>query len=318
MSFVRSLRSLTLAFIALATPAAAAWPEKPIRIYMGAQAGSTIDIIGRMLGNHLQDKFRQAVVIENRPGGGGFAVTKHVATQPPDGYSLLLGGSLAAFEVTLKEAAGISNDFTFISFVRKQPSWIGVSTRRGFNSLRDLIAFGKANPKTLNYGSFARSLEFYLTTFNRAAGFEAVHVPFRGSVDAVTALANGEIDYYLDSLVIFEPFVQQGKVKVMAASTQQRSADRPEIPSLADAGVTGLDIFSAFGLLGPKGMSGEVVDALNDGVKSFAALPDVRAKLVSAGLGAAAHSTPAELRAYVDMELKVLRDAAAFAGVTPQ
>ena len=315
--FPRAL-CLCLALAALARPAVAAWPERPVRIVLGLQAGSTIDIVGRLLASHLQERFRQGVIVENRAGASGYGAARHVASSPPDGYTLMLGGSLAAFETTLKEAAGITDEFTYISQVRRSPSYFGVSTKRGFKSLRELIDFGRANPGALTYGSIARSLEFYAATFNRAAGIEAVHVPFRGSVDAVTALAGGEFDYYFDSLAIFEPFVAQGKIRVLSTTTQQRAPDRPEIPSLADAGVPDLNIWSSFGILGPKGLPDEVVATINDAVRSFSALPDAREKLLALGLGAPVHSTPAEFRDNTLQELRVRREAARFLGVALQ
>ena len=304
--------------VALAGPATAAYPDRPIHLISGLQAGSTIDIVARLLANHLSEKLGQGVIVENRPGASGYIAGKHVATSQPDGYTLLLGGSIAAFEATVKEASHFSDDFTYISQVRRSPSYFGVSTKRGFKSLSELIAFGKANPGVLTYGSIARSLEFYAATFNRAVGIEAVHIPFRGSVDAVTALAGGEFDYYFDSLAIFELFVAQGKVTILSGTTQQRAPDRPDIPSLADAGVPDLNIWSSFGLLGPKGLPDDVVKTLNDGVRTFAALPDVRDKLIAMGLGAAVFSTPAEFRANTDVEARVLKEAARFLGVEPQ
>jgi tripartite-type tricarboxylate transporter receptor subunit TctC len=306
------------ALLAAACPALAAWPDKPLRLVVGLPSGSTIDIEGRLLADYLSRKLGQPVVVDNRVGASGLVAAKHVANSAPDGYTLLLIGSLAAFETTAKEGVGLSEQFSYVSLVRHYPSYIGVTAKRPFKTFAELVEFGRAHPRQLSYGSIAKSLEFFLAAINKAAGVDAVHVPYRGSAEATTALVAGDIDYYLDATVIFEPQVATGKMRILANTAQQRMPDRPDIPSLKDVGVPGIDLYINFGLVGPKGMPDDVVRVLNEGVREFAALPDVKEKLISVGLGAAVWSTPAEFRAQVDRETVIMRQTAKDLGFEPQ
>ena len=316
----RRYRGLVAGALALmlAPATAFAWPDKPVRVYTSLPAGTTVDLIARLVAGHLADRLKQPFVVENKAGAQGLIAAKQVAAAPPDGYTLLVAGSISALDATLKEGFGISKEFAYISLLRKSPTFLGVSTKRPFKSLRELIDYGKANPKKLNYGSIARTLELYTATINAAAGVDAVHVPFRGTADALNALGIGDIDYYLDAPSAFEPLVQQGLARVLASTSAKRTPDRPDIPSLADAGLTGLDLVITYGLVAPKGTPDEIVKILGDGVREFAARPDIVEKYLAMGQGIPPWTTPAEYRAQVAEEIVTYQNAAKLIGFEPQ
>ena len=306
-----------LCISALAAPARA-WPDRPVRVFTSLPAGTTVDLVARLVAGHLSERLKQTVVVENKSGAQGLIAAKQLAASPPDGYTLLVAGSISSLEATMKEAAGLSREVAYVSLVRRSPTYVGVTTKRPFNSLRDVFAFGRANPKKLNYGSIARTLELYNATINNAAGVDAIHVPFRGTAEALNALSLGDIDYYLDSPSAFEPLVQQGLAKVVASTSAKRTLDRPDVPSLSDEGLNGLDLVITYGLVAPKGTPPEIVKILNDSIREFSARPDIVEKYLAMGQGMPPWTTPAEYEQQVAAEIKTFQDAAKIIGFEPQ
>ncbi len=299
-------------------PAAAAYPERPIRIIVGLPAGTTVDIVARLIGNHFSDRFKQTVVIENKVGAQGLLAAKELVSAPPNGYTLHLAGSISSMDVTMKEGANISDQFSYISLIRRSPTYIAVTTKRPFNNLKDLIEFGKKNPKVLNYGSIAKSLELYLAIINQTAGVDAVHVAFRGSNDASASLISGDIDYYLESASFIEPLAARGQAKIIAATSAKRSEDRPDIPGLEEAGLPGLDLMITYGLVGPKGMPDDIVGLLNQSIREFAATPAIIERFLAMAQGKPAYSSPEEFRRHVRAEIEIIARTAKAMGMERQ
>ena len=165
--------------LAFASSPAFAWPERPVRVFTSLPAGTTVDLIARLVAGHLSERLKQTFIVENRSGAQGLIAAKQVAAAPPDGYTLLVAGSISALDATLKEGLGISKEFAYVSLLRKSPTFLGVSAKRPFKTLEELIAFGKANPKKLNYGSIARTLELYTAYFRTASGLSSRPRPGR-------------------------------------------------------------------------------------------------------------------------------------------
>lgn len=297
--------------------AALAWPDRPVRVYTSLPAGTTVDLVARLIATHLNEKLKQPFVVENKPGAQGLIAAKTTAAATPDGYTILVAGSISALEATMKDGAGISNELAYVSLVRKSSTYVGMSTKRGFNTLRDMMAWGRANPKQLNYGSIARTLELYAAYINKASNVDAVHVPFRGTADAINALGLGDIDYFLDAPSAFEPLVRSGKAKVVAATTAKRTIDRPDIPGMEESGLD-LDLTVTYGLVAPKGVPPEIIRTLGDAIRDFAARPDMREKYLAMGQGIPVWSTPEEYLAQVKREILTYQEAARFVGFNPE
>ncbi len=297
---------------------ALAYPDKPVRVLVGLPPGTTVDLVARLVANHLSEKLKQPFIVENKVGAQGLIAAKEVAASAPNGYTLHLAGSIAAMNSTMKEGADIAEQFTYISLVRRSPTFLAMSTKRGFNTFGDLIAFGKKNPGVLNYGSIAKSLELYTVSINKAAGLDAVHVAFRGSGDASAALSAGDIDYYLDSANVIETVASRGEAKLIASTGAKRSADRPNVPSLPEIGLPGLDLVITYGLVAAKGTPDDIVKMLAEGVREFAGTKNAAEKFLGMGQGAPVSSTPEEFRTQVAAEIKTIEEAAKFIGFERQ
>ena len=315
MGFRSIAAGATLALLLAVSPAAAVYPEKAVRLLVGQPPGTSVDLVARLLANHLSDKLKQPFIVENKIGAQGLIAAKEVVTAAPNGYTLHLAGSIAALNSTMKEGANLAQQLSYISLLRRSPTYLAMTVKRPFSNFIDLMDFGRKNPKVLNYGSTAKSLELYTVAINKAAQLDSVHVAFRSSANAATALASGDIDYYLDSLFSIEASVSRGQAKLVSSTSAKRSAERPDVPSLTEAGLPGLDLLITYGIVGPKGLPDDIIAILNEGIREFTANKTIIEKFAGMGQGLPVSSTPEEFRTQVLAEIRTIEDAAAFIGM---
>ena len=291
----RSVRmvAITLAVVIVGSAAATtawaqAYPTKPVKLVVPFPPGGSLDITGRLLAQKLTETWGQPVVVENKPGAGGNIGADLVAKSPPDGYTILLGAlSTHAVNPNLyaKMPYDAVKDFAPISLIAITPNVLVVNAASPVNNVREFIAYAKANPGKLAFGSGSNGSAGHLAgeLFKVETGSDAVHVPFKGGAPATQALLAGDTQFMFDNLANAMAQVKAGKLKALAVTTAQRSPLVPELPTMAEAGLPGFDISTWYGLFAPAGTPTAIVAKWNADVTRILNSPDVRARLVADG-----------------------------------
>lgn len=288
--------------------AAQAWPTKQaIKIVSPYAPGGTTDVLARMFGAKLQDKLGQTVIVENRAGAGGNIGTDAVAKATPDGYTLLLAASgpvVIAPSLYAKLPYSPLKDLSFIAPVASASFVVLTQADSGINSLKDLIARGRAGDK-LNFASAGAGTPQHIIgeMFNLQAGTKLQHIPYRGSGPAMTALLSGEVPVSFENPLPAMPHVKSGKIKVLAITAAKRSAAFPEIPTIAELGLSGFDAKPWYALLGPGNLDPEIKRRLNVAVREILNTTEIKARLFALGAEPMLMSS-AEFEAFVAKDLE--------------
>ena len=282
------IRGLTAILLATAAFAAAAdFPDKPVRIVVGFAPGGS-DISVRILGPKLTEIWKQPVVIDNRPGAAGNLGADLVAKAAPDGYTILL--CVNSYTINTTVYRGLSwdllRDFAPVGRYASSPMAVVVNDKVPAKNLAELIAFAKANPGKLNYGSAGSGTAPHLAAelFAIQTGVQMVHVPYKGSAPSVTALIAKEVDLSFGALSAFEAFIKDGRVRTLAVTTAKRSSQLPEVPTVSESGVKDFDVDIWYGLVVPAKTPPAVVKKLSDDLGKVMADPDTQTKLRQRGL----------------------------------
>jgi tripartite-type tricarboxylate transporter receptor subunit TctC len=285
---------------------AQAWPNRPVRFLVPFAAGAGInDIMARLVGQHLGAGLGQPVVIENRAGSGGIAGTEAAAKAAPDGYTFLMTNVSLITSAYLysKLSYDPQKDLVPVTLVATSPLLLVVNPAVPAKSVQEFIAYAKANPGKLNFGSGGVGSTPHLSVelFKSAAGFDAVHVPYKGGAPALNDLIGGQISFMIENMPGTMPFVKQGKLRALAITSPRRSPLEPTLPTMAESGVAGYEVLGWQGLFAVAGTPHEIVARLQAEVAKALRLPEVRERL--AGLGAeGVGSTPEEFAAFVRAE----------------
>ncbi|MDR0439651.1 MAG: tripartite tricarboxylate transporter substrate binding protein [Candidatus Accumulibacter sp.] len=301
----------TLTVFGSGTTQAQDYPAKPIRLVVPWPAGGGTDTSARMFAQPLSERLGQPVVIENKPGAGGNIGSAVVAQEKPDGYTLLQGSAAPhGINPHLYKQLGFEpiKDFTFIAHSYSVPSFLVVPANSPFKTAQELVAYGKANPGKLNFGSsgIGTGHHLYGIMFMNAAGFEAVHIPYKGGSPMETALVAGQIDFSLDPPTCL-PFIEAGKMRVLGVASKVRNAALPDVPTLDELGIPGVYSSTYFGLLGPANMPKNIVDRLNREMNAIILSDDMRARLTKMG-AEPGRGTSEEFQAFAEAELKRFED----------
>ena len=256
---------------------------------MTAPAGSSIDVIGRVLGDKLKDALHQPVVVENRAGAGGTIATDYVAKSAPDGYTMVLSfnGPLSfGPHLYAKLPYDPFKDLLPVIITTSQPNVLAVSAAVPAATLKELIAHAKANPGKLTYASVGNGSSSHLSMelLKAMAGLEMVHVPYNGSPPAITSVAGNDTQLLFAVPTAITPLAKSGKVKLLAVSGATRYALTPELPTVAEAGLPKFEALAWNGVLVPAGTAADIVALLNRELNAALKDAEVRAKLNSAGL----------------------------------
>ncbi len=281
--------AVLLAAIASAAAMAQAYPAKPVKLVVPFPPGGNVDTIGRLMAQKLTDAFGQQVFVENRPGGAGIIGAEAVAKSPPDGYTIFVGTSGAlssAPALQPKLPYDPVKSFAPISVLTAAPVVVIVQGSMPVSSLKEFIEYAKARPGKLTYGSagVGHFLNVAGEAFNVAAGVQLFHVPYKGVNQALVDMLAGRLDVMIDTIVIYAPHVQGGKLKALAVAQKKRLARMPELPTTAEAGLSGYEFASYFGMLAPAGTPGDVVRRLNAEVVRALGSPDVLDALSKMGV----------------------------------
>ncbi len=305
---LRALALLGFALVLVASTAAwAAYPDGPIKIIVPYTPGTGIDILARVLGDRLAQKFGVAVVVENRPGASGNIGTEAAAKAAPDGYTLLMTASTHVTNPALQASVPYDpvKDFTPIG-----PTAIGslalvVHPSVPARSVQELVALAKDEPGKLNYASPGSGTPHHLAMelFKQHFGVDIVHVPYKGSAGAVTDLLGGQVQVMFLPVHVALPHVKAGKLRMLAAGGAHRSPVTPDVPSLAEEGLTDIDVDIWYALLGPRGIPKEIVTLLNRDVNALLDNAEVRDTLMKQGLNPTP-GTPEDLSRKIETDLE--------------
>ena len=297
---------LLVAFAVSQAAQAQAWPNRPVRFLVPFAAGAGInDIMARLVGQHLGAGLGQPVVIENRAGSGGIAGTEAAAKAAPDGYTFLMTNVSLITSAYLysKLSYDPQKDLVPVTLVATSPLLLVVNPAVPAKSVQEFVAYAKAHPGKLNFGSGGVGSTPHLAVelFKSAAGFDAVHVPYKGGAPALNDLIGGQISFMIENMPGTMPFVKAGKLRALAITSAGRSPLEPALPTMAESGVPGYEVVGWQGLFAVAGTPREIVARLQAEVAKVLRLPEVRERL--AGLGAdGVGSTPEEFAAFVRAE----------------
>ncbi len=299
--------------------AAQPYPNKPIRLVVPFPPGGAVDFYARVVQPALGDAMGQPIIIENKAGASGMVGASLVAQSPPDGYTLLIGNIASlAINVGIYEKMPYDprKDFTHLVRTVDVNYMLVVHPSVPVKTVPELVAYAKANPGKLSYGSAGSGSLPHLGTelLKAQAGIDLVHVPYKGGGPMVTDLLGGSIQVVLGDQANLMPHVQSGKLRALAVATSKRSVNAPDIPTIAESGLAGFDATAWQGLVGPAGLPPDVVRKINEAFNKVMALPAVRDKLVGGGLEPVG-GTPQQFTRFIDGEItkwtKIARDVGA-------
>jgi len=268
--------------------AAADFPTRTVRIVVPYAAGGTSDIIARHIGQQLAGRLGQAVIIDNRAGAGGSIGTEVVVRAEPDGHTILFhSGAVAVEPVSGKKLSyDVRTDLDPITMAVVGPFALLVNLDLPVRSVSELVAYAKANPGKLNFGTPGIGTSIHLTTelFKAMADIDIVHIPYKGAAPALLALASNEVQLAFDPLTTAKTLATDNRVRALAVSTGQRSGFWPELPTVADGGVEGFDLGVWYGIFTPRGTPAEVNEKLNQAFVATLNEPAMREWLRTKGL----------------------------------
>jgi tripartite-type tricarboxylate transporter receptor subunit TctC len=301
--------------LVFAVASAQSWPSRPIRYIVPFPPGAFNDTLARTLAAELPKTLGQPVVVENRPGGNTIIGTEFAAKSPPDGYTLF--GAALPFSVIqslYRTSFDVTKDFAPITLAGITPNLLVAHPGAPVNSVKELIAYAKANPGRLNYASTGNGTSNHLSfeLFKAMTQTDVTHVPYKGSAPAVTDLIAGQIQVMFDNTPNVLPHVRAGKLKALAVSTKGRTPYAPEVPSVEEAGVPGYDVSVWFGVLTVAGTSREIVNRLNSEMVKTLTSVETKERFGKMGVDVVA-GTPEHFSAFLKSEVerwgKVVRDA---------
>jgi tripartite-type tricarboxylate transporter receptor subunit TctC len=282
------LAALALAAAAPFTAGAQAYPTKPITVIVPFAAGGTTDILARVIGQALNKELGQSVIVDNRAGAGGNIGAQLAAKANADGYTLFMGtvGTHAINQSLYRKLPfDPIKDFAPLTRVAMVPNLLVANPGKPYKTVKELIAYAKANPGKVNFGSSGAGSSIHLSgeLFNALAKVDMVHVPYKGSAPAVSDLIGGQIDIMFDNMPSAIQHVRAGKLRPLAVTTAKRSPELPDVPTIAEAGVPGYEATSWFGMFAPAGTPAPVVARLNGALVKVLADPQVKKKLAEQG-----------------------------------
>jgi tripartite-type tricarboxylate transporter receptor subunit TctC len=266
----------------------AAYPDKPIKIIIGFPAGGPLDAHIRLLIEKLQASLGQPIIVDYKVGAGGAVGAQFVAQSPPDGYTLLLantGTMVINPAIYTKSPYDTLKDFQPIARTAQQPLALIVNKDVAANSLKEFVAYAKANPGLINYGSAGNGGISHLVPemLKNETGIFMVHIPFKGSAPAFTDLIAGHVQFMAESVPQAANYAKQGKVKALAVTSAKRNPALPNTPTVLETGVANLEVVGFYGILAPKATPPEITNKLSQAFKETLESPDIQKKMIDQG-----------------------------------
>jgi tripartite-type tricarboxylate transporter receptor subunit TctC len=278
---------LALALLPAGAALAQAYPAKPIRFVVGFPPGGGTDIMARLLAAKLPEFLGQPIVVENRPGAATNIATEHVVRSAPDGYTILVTTATMAMNPAFyrKLPFDVLRDLAPVSVFSDSPNVLAVRAGLAAQDAGELVALARAKPGVLNYSSAGTGTTQHMTgeLFKLRTGTDIVHVPFKGTGPSLTALIAGDVDMTYVNIPALLPHVRAGRLRGLAVAGDKRSNLMPEVPTMKEAGVEGVEVTIWYGVLAPAATPREIVDTLAAAVIKAARSPDIRSRLLEQG-----------------------------------
>src|SRR5438477_2067831 len=292
--------------IVLSRASAADWPIKSVRVVVPFAPGGSTDTTARLVGNRLQEVWGQSVVIENKPGAGGNIAADMVAHSDPDGYTIFIVGPGQATNQFLYPQLSYDPvaDFAPVTLLITQPNMMCVPNSSPAKSVQQFIAYCNENRGKVTYASSGSGTTLHLSgeLFKRMANVEMTHIPYRGGAPAINDLIPGRVDVIFDNVPTIISHVRANHLRGLAVTTKDRIAVAPDMPTIAESGVPGFDVFSWFGFFVPAKTPPEIIAKINTDANAALAFPSVKQRFEDVG-AVPKGSTPAELAAFLKSEI---------------
>jgi tripartite-type tricarboxylate transporter receptor subunit TctC len=317
------LSSLLAAVLAVAWPLAGhAFPDKIIKIVVGAPPGGGLDILARALAQELTTRWGKAVIVENRGGASGLIAAEAVANAAPDGYTWLAATdqTYLSNRFAFKKLPYDPDGFAKISIIAQADQFMLTTPDVPANSIRELVALDREKPDSLSYGSWGdgSTPQLLYETLNKDAGTKLLGIPYKGVAPVLNALGTGEIQLSVVSAGTAGSFLRAGRVKMLAIAAKSRSPEFPEIPTTAEEGYPDLQAFIWFGLAAPRGTPAAIIDKASSEIRDIALQPAFSERFITPNGWKLIAGTPAEMDATIQDELPIIHHMIENAGVVPQ
>jgi len=277
----------TLSALGAASAQTGPFPSKPVKLLVGYAPGGAVDIVARAIGQQIAPGLGQPVVIENKPGAGTNIALRVLIDSPADGHTLMMTANAIAANPTLYQPPPFDmvRDFTPIALVGRVPVVLAVNAQAPIDSIAKLIAMSKAAPGSIAYGSPGNGATPHLATelFQRAAGIQLNHVPYKGGAPALNDAIAGHVPAVAVNALEALPHVRSGKLRVLTVLSSSRSPIFPDVPSIAESGFPGFEASVWYGVVGPAGLPAAIVARVHSEVQKALAAPELRARLANAG-----------------------------------
>ena len=273
---------------------AQSFPAKPVRVVVPYPPGGPTDIVARVLFQQVAEATGQQFLIDNRAGAGGNIGAELVAKSPPDGYTVLIGTTAHAINMSLFKNLGydVQKDLMPVSLLTQGPLVLVAHPQFPASSVKEVIELAKTKPGGLNFASSGNGQSTHLSAelFNTMAGIKMAHVPYKGSAPALTDVMSGQVDVMFDTTLSAMPFVKAGKLKALGLTSAVRSPAAPDVPTIAESGLPGYEVFAWNGVLVPTGTPKAIIQQLNDHIRKAMLLPQVKDKFSAQGFAASWNS----------------------------
>jgi len=295
------------------------YPNRPIRLISPFPPGGFNDILSRLVGQKLTEAWGQQVVIDNRPGANMIVGTSVVAKAAPDGYTMVMGAIPHAINPSLyKLPYDPIKDFTPIVLICSVPNLLVVHPSIPATTVKELVAYAKANPKKLSFGSTGSGSSSHMAgeLLKVTAGIDMVHVPYKGAGPALTDLIAGRLQVYIGATISVLPHARAGKLRALGVTTPKRIGSLPDIPTVIEGGVPGFEVSSWYGLIGPAGMAPALVRRIHAEVRRIVELPEIRERLVKDG-AEPVNATPEEFAAAIRDDIRKWMHVVKVTGAKP-
>ena len=318
-----ALAGIGMAMVAGAAGAAPAYPERPVTLVVGYAAGGATDIVARLVAKSLSESLGQPVVVENRSGSNSNIGAEAVSRAKADGYTLYVGSIANTINRSLYKKLNydFEKDFEPVALLATIPNILVVHPKLPIHSVQEYVAYAKKHPGKLTCASSGSGSSIHLSCemFKMETGTDILHVPYRGSGPAVADLLGGQVDSMFDNLPSSLPHVQAGKLRAVGVTSPQRVANAPDVPTLAESGLSGFSVQSWFAVMAPAGTPAEIVAKLNQTINAGLASESMRQSYASGGFVApAAPNTSAQLRDLIASETAKWRKVVETAGLEVQ
>jgi tripartite-type tricarboxylate transporter receptor subunit TctC len=321
MKFARHFAAFGFAILWPLLAAGQSYPSKPVHVVVPFTAGSATDILARTFGQKLSELWGQPVVVDNRAGAGGTIGAAVVAKSPADGYTLLVHSAAHAYNPSIYPNLPFDTvkDFVEVVPLAGQPNVLVVAPSAGVKTVAELIALAKQKPGQLNFGSAGTGSGTHINAekFKLAAGIDVLHIPYKGTPEALTDTMAGRVTYFFSPISAALPNVREGRLLALGVSTAKRSAALPNVPTIAESGLPGFDYNLWVGVFAPAGTPPDIVDKINKDVARLLQSAEIKERF--ANLGAEPMPmTPVEFRNFVRAEIDESAKVIKAAGIKAQ